>query len=193
MRRTLLHVALPLAVGLALGWLVLPDLFFERVDPPLSFSHAVHTGEDVGLDCASCHGLDETRAITLPTLETCAACHSEMLGDSPQERVLVDEYVAAGREVDWPVHARQPEGVRFSHAQHVVLAELECGACHGDYGQLAATPPLFVNRLSGYPRALWGRGGIGPSPASFASLEMNDCVDCHRDRQVVQSCLDCHR
>ena len=179
-----------LLVGWALGWWAGPALLFETVQPPLAFSHVVHT-EEAGMACADCHGLDPDRAIALPTTSDCALCHESVLGESEAERRLVEEFVVPGRPLVWTASLEQPEGVRFSHAQHVELASLDCEACHAPRGASTDGRGVPLNRISAYPRALWGRDAVGPDPRG--AMEMSDCVDCHRHEAVVQSCLDCHR
>lgn len=186
-------LTLGLVTGLALGWWVYPHLVFESVEQPLDFSHRLHVGEDVGMECLDCHGFEGARTIRVPTTDRCVFCHEEALTDSPDEIRLVEDYIAREREVEWLVYSRQPAGVRFAHAQHTELAELECSACHGAHAETETLPPLLRNRISTYSRALWGRGGLGPGDDHPRGLEMSDCDRCHRERDVEQSCLDCHR
>ena len=172
--------------GLALGWWGYAALVFEERVPAVPFSHAVHTGEAVGMTCDDCHRTSNVRAISLPTVDDCTACHMDFPGiDRDLEELLA-------LSEPWPSSLEQPEGVRFSHAQHVDLAGMECSVCHGDHGTSTSAGSVAVNRISGYPRALWGRDGVGPAGGAHA-MEMSDCVGCHEQRGVVQSCLDCHR
>lgn len=181
-----LPVALGALVGLTLGWWILPGVVFEDANPAVPFSHAVHTGDDVGLECDDCHRVRDVRAVSLPTAAQCIDCHDEIPGSD------FDLESALARDDLWGSSLRQPEGVHFSHAQHVDLAALACTACHGDHGQAATATVVARNRISGYPRALWGRDGVGPMN-DHGAMEMSDCVRCHDQRAVVQSCLDCHR
>lgn len=175
-----------IVTGLALGWWGYAAVVFEEQGPVVPFSHAVHTGDAVGMTCADCHRTREVRAVALPTLDDCTMCHGEFPG------VEYDLAELQALPELWRSSLAQPEGVRFSHAQHVDLADMDCAVCHGDHGAADAARTVAVNRISGYPRALWGRGPVGPDEASHP-MEMSDCVDCHDRRGVVQSCLDCHR
>jgi hypothetical protein len=185
-------VTVGLLCGLVLGWGAYPHLAFESRQQPLQFSHRAHTGDEVQMACLDCHATDDHRTIGIPAVELCAGCHESAITDHPDEARLVEDYVVPGREIDWLVYARQPAGVRFSHAPHVVLAEIACDECHGDHGSSDALPAHSVNRISTYPRSLWGRDALGPDIGP-RGLDMGDCDGCHRDRGVVDSCLDCHR
>jgi hypothetical protein len=183
-----------LAAALLVGWLGLPAALYQRVDQPLEFSHRLHTGDDVGLSCEDCHGFDdEGRFGGIPTIENCAECHEEPLGESESERRLVEEYITPGREIPWLVYSRQPDNAHFPHATHVTLAELPCERCHGPHGETDHLRPLERNRISGYSRDVWGPSisGLGNEP--WEGMKMSDCTKCHKQRNVVDSCLDCHK
>lgn len=172
--------------GLALGWWGYPHLIFEPEPAGVPFSHSVHTGEDVAMECTDCHDHGAGRSLAMPALAQCADCHDEI----PGMTVTIDDPLLEARP--WTSSLQQPEGVRFSHPQHLSLAGLECVACHGDHGSSTSVATVQRNRISQYVRALWGRPGLGPRTAG-AGMEMGDCVRCHDQNEVVQSCLDCHR
>ena len=180
--------------ALLLGWLVFPSLLYRRIDQPLQFSHALHTSESVGLSCQDCHSIDEAGNFSgVPSVRSCANCHEDMLGESDSERRLVEDYVAKGREIDWLVYSRQPDNVRFSHAAHVMAANLECARCHGTHGSTDHLRPLEKNRVSGYPRDIWGHSISRFASAHSTGMKMGDCCDCHQRAGVKTACLDCHR
>ena len=71
---------LPFAIGFlaacVFGWAVVPGLFFEDVNQPVKFSHAIHV-EGQGMDCESCHYFrDDGSFAGFPTNEGCAECHA---------------------------------------------------------------------------------------------------------------------
>ncbi len=183
-----------LAIALVIGWFGLPAALYEREDQPLQFSHALHSGDAVGMACEDCHAFDESgRFRGIPSVEICAPCHEEPLGDSDDEMRLVEEYIALGREIPWLVYSRQPDNAHFPHAQHIVGAELPCERCHGPHGKTESLRPLQRNRISGYSRDIWGPSISGIATKPWEGMKMSDCSACHRERGVVESCLDCHK
>ncbi len=137
---------------------------------PLVYNHKVHI-ENVGLECVDCHMNVETMAsATIPTLEVCQNCHSdEPISESPEEVKLLS-YVAEETEIPWIRIYGVPDHVYFSHRRHVVGGELECSVCHGSVAELTE-PVLFP----------------------FQPITMENCMRCHRQSNVTNDCLTCHR
>ena len=166
--------------ALGLGWSGSRVARFERVSQPVAFSHKVHT-DTAGMKCEDCHALRDDGTFTgIPSLEKCSGCHTQPMGATPQERAFIDRYVKPNREVPWQVYARQPENVYFSHAYHIKEVHLECRQCHGGQGQSDTSGPAEVNRISGYS-------------GSPHFLDMDACMDCHRQQGAADSCLACHK
>jgi hypothetical protein len=186
---------LGLIASLSAGWLGAPRLTHRRLEQPLQFSHAVHTGEKGGMSCTDCHSLDAEGCFTgIPTTASCAACHSEALGSSAEEKRFIDQYVRTGREVPWLVYAEQPENAWFPHAPHVAKAKIACERCHGPHGGSGTLRPLERNRLSGYPRGVEGYSLVRLRPAEWEQgMKMSDCSNCHHQHRVTESCLTCHK
>ena len=183
-----------LAVALAAGWFLFPRLLYDRIEQPLRFSHKVHAGEQVGMACEDCHALGaDGRFAGLPATARCAECHAGMLGSTPDEKILVEQYVATGREIPWLSYARLPDNAHFPHGVHVRLAGLECARCHGDHGRSDALRPYERNRLSGYGRDIWGHSLLRVGMRPGEGKKMTDCAACHREHGVTESCLDCHK
>lgn len=190
--RVLAAFVVGFGAALAGGWLAFPRALYRAVDQPIQFSHAIHTGEKVGSACSDCHALgDDGRFVGLPPVEVCAGCHAEPLGDSPDEKRLVEEYVKPGREIPWLVYARQPENVFFSHSAHIRLASLSCERCHGSHGKTDSLRPIELNRLTAYSRDV--DGGLVTLARDAGTMKMDDCARCHRDRGVREGCLTCHK
>lgn len=190
----LLTFGLGLVTALAFGWIAFPKALYRQIDQPMQFSHKTHTGETVGMACEDCHSFDENgRFAGVPGIETCIPCHSEMTGTSPQEKILVEQYVAKNREVPWLVYSQQPENVFFSHASHVKLAGIKCERCHGPHGSTASLRPYQQNRLSTYSRDIWGQSIARVRTAEWDGMKMTDCSGCHHERGVEESCLTCHK
>ncbi len=177
-RRTLGFFVAGLVLALAGGWLGFPRLLFARAEQPLRFSHKTHAA--VASGCADCHPIGEDgRFAGIPRVDTCATCHAEPQGQSPDEKRLVEEYVKPGREIPWLVYSRQPDNVRFPHAVHVKRAGIACERCHGAHGESDALPALETNRITGYSRDL---------------TTMSDCESCHaRKLPGRTACLACHK
>jgi len=50
------------------------------INQPVEYNHSIHIN-DVGLECVECHfGVENRDRATLPSLEICEDCHSEMNG-----------------------------------------------------------------------------------------------------------------
>jgi len=192
--RSILPPLLGLLLGIAAGWAAFPYLLYEREAQPLSFSHAAHAGETLGLGCEDCHGFEpDGRFIGVPPIEQCAACHEETIGDSADEAILVRDYVQPRREVPWRVYAREPDNAYFPHVVHVREAGIACERCHGEHGSTATLRPLERNRVSGYSRDIWGERISGIATAASDGKKMSDCLRCHATEDVAASCQDCHR
>lgn len=183
-----------LCFSLLLGWYVFPYALYEKMEQPIQFSHKVHTGDTGGLTCADCHEIKaDGRFSGIPTLEKCSTCHSSAIGSSPQEKILIDEYVAKNREIPWLVYAKQPQNVYFSHASHVKLAGLECKQCHGNHGSSDTLRAFQHNRISGYSRDIWGSSISRITFGANDGAKMDDCIACHDGRAVSNTCLKCHK
>jgi hypothetical protein len=168
-----------LVAGLSAGWVGFPYAIYKTTPQPLAFSHKAHTGDTGGMTCEDCHAISEDgRFAGIPRLENCAACHAAPLGTTAAEKRFIEEFVTPGREPQWAVYARQPENVYFPHAAHVKRGKVACDECHGSHGTSTALRPHQQDRISGYSRDL---------------QSMDDCVDCHRERGLQHSCLDCHK
>lgn len=182
-----------LLAGLALGWLALPAFLYRSEAQPLDFNHAVHA-EQAGLGCADCHGFAADGSfVGIPPTASCAECHADVLGESAAEKQLVERYIGPEQEIPWLSYYDQPQNVLFSHASHVVLAQIECRRCHGDHGTSTTLPLYESNRISTYSRRIWGPRIAGGGAEPWDSMKMSDCSGCHAERGVQDSCLMCHR
>ena len=136
------------------------------VDQPFPFSHNIHLAK--GATCTDCHAGVETGARAgLPGINTCMICHSQIATDRPliQQITKMSE---EGRDLDWNrVYSYFPEShVRFEHAPHI-RAKVECSNCHGN--QVEQT----VARRA-------------------VDMDMQFCVNCHKQKQASNDCLTCH-
>lgn len=180
-----------LVPALAAGWLCFPRLLYRTEAQPLPFNHEAHT--EAGMSCEDCHALlPDGRFAGLPATGSCAGCHAEA-GENEGINALVAGYVEPGREVPWLVRARQPDNAYFPHAPHVAGGKVACERCHGPHGASTESRPREVNRLSGYPRDVWGPSISRLGREEWQGMKMSDCIRCHRAGGRESACLDCHK
>jgi menaquinone reductase, multiheme cytochrome c subunit len=192
--RNPLVFAFGVAVALFLGWVAFPRVLYSQKHQPLDFLHKTHAEKSGLTDCAECHVIREDGIFAgLPATEKCAGCHSERIGDSKAERILVDSYIKPAQETPWLVYSRQPANVWFSHAIHVKRAKLSCAECHSSYGEQDSVRMYQVNRISGYSRDLWGHSISRLRNRPHEGMKMSDCEKCHRQRNLEVGCLGCHQ
>jgi len=154
---------------LAAGALVAGAALSDKMSQPIKFNHNLHVTE-VGMDCPECHQyVTKSRKATLPTKQVCMDCHSEPQGESAEEQKLVS-LLQSDRELVWQRVYVLPKHVYFSHFRHVTLEQIGCQECHGD--MKALTSP--------------------PTKPAVDIIDMDFCLDCHKDRQADTDCLGCH-
>ena len=121
---------------------------------PVPFSHKHHVGE-LGLDCRYCHTSVEVSASTgIPSTQICMNCHREIWSDSPILEPVRASY-RTGAPIDWVRVHDLPDFVYFDHSIHVHKG-IGCVTCHGRVDEMNLT----------YQKA---------------SLQMEWCLDCHRN------------
>jgi hypothetical protein len=183
--RGLIPFAAGAAVALCAGWLAFPRAIYQQRRQPVQFSHKVHA-DKAGTKCEDCHSFrDDGTYAGAPSLDKCTGCHAAPMGTTAEEKRFIDTYVTPGREPEWLSYSRQPENVFFSHAAHVKLAGLKCDRCHGALSSSDGLRAVYVDRISGYSRDVLPVAGRG--------MSMDDCVACHRQRGLENSCMECHR
>jgi hypothetical protein len=154
----LVVLGLVLAVACAVAVLVSRARDWERVGEPIAqpipFSHKHHVGDD-GIDCRHCHTTVETAAHAgLPSTAVCLGCHAQLYRDQPLLAPL-HESAARNRPIPWQRVHVLPDFVFFNHSVHVAKG-VACVECHGRVDQM--------------PLAWRAR-----------PLQMQWCLDCHRD------------
>jgi hypothetical protein len=126
----------------------------EFVAQPIQFSHMHHVADD-GIDCRYCHTSVETSPFAgIPPTKTCMNCHSQLWSTAP-----ILEPVRASFRDDTPLRWTRvhdlPDFVYFNHSIHVKKG-VGCETCHGRIDQM-------------------------PLVAQKQSLQMDWCLDCHRN------------
>jgi len=146
---------------LFLGWVIFTLMRsswatkqYEFVEQPIQFSHAHHVG-GVGLDCRYCHtSVEKSSFAGIPPTKTCINCHSQIWNTSP----YLEPVRASFREdkpLRWTRVHDLPDFVYFNHSIHVRKG-MGCETCHGRVDRM----PLMVQK---------------------SSLQMEWCLNCHRD------------
>jgi len=198
---TFLFFIIGLVASLILGWVIFPKLLYSEKEQPFNFNHQLHN-ELVDNGCESCHFFREDGSYAgVPTLAQCAECHEEIQGETEDEAVFVNEYMANNREVPWKIYSRQPDCVFFSHVAHVKTGGMKCETCHGPIGESTSLKKYEENRITGYSRDIWGKNIAGFKKHTWDRMKMDDCSECHVKLGVHQdsvqtgkgSCFVCHK
>lgn len=135
-------------------------------EQPIAFSHKLHAGDN-RIACLYCHVHARTAAVAgIPSVQRCVGCHKITAAARPEVQKLA-RYWERKEPIPWTKVTWMPDFVYFAHWPHV-RAGLECQTCHG-----------AVETMERLPR--------------LASLTMDACVSCHRERAVSIDCVVCHR
>jgi hypothetical protein len=146
---------------LGLGWgmltlqrsdiLTTANQFHEQ---PVQFSHQHHAG-GIGIDCRYCHTSVEVSASAgIPPTKTCINCHSQIWNTSPYLEPVRASF-RDDKPLNWVRIHDLPDFVYFNHSIHVRKG-VGCETCHGRVDRM----PLMMQK---------------------SSLQMEWCLDCHRD------------
>lgn len=126
----------------------------EYVEQPVQFSHAHHVG-GVGLDCRYCHTSVESSSFAgIPPVKTCMNCHNQLFSDQAYLEPIRASF-RTGQPINWIRIHNLPDYVYFNHSVHVKKG-VGCETCHGRVDEM----PLMYQK---------------------SSLQMEWCLDCHRD------------
>ena len=144
-----------------LGWLVFTISGSDYVtratqhrEQPVPFSHAHHVG-GLGVDCRYCHTTVETSSFAnIPPTKTCMNCHSQIWSTSPTLEPVRASY-RTNQSISWTRVHDLPDFVYFNHSIHVNKG-VGCESCHGRVDKM-------------------------PLMAQQASLQMEWCLNCHRN------------
>ena len=127
--------------------------FVER-EQPVQFSHKHHSGDD-GIDCRYCHTSVESAASAgMPSTKTCMNCHSQIWSDSPYLEIVRRSW-RDNKPIEWTRVHDLPDYAYFNHSIHVAKG-VGCNTCHGPVDEM----PLVYQ---------------------YASLQMEWCLECHRE------------
>ena len=155
---------------LGLGWVILTiqrsDVVTsanEFVEQPVQFSHQHHAG-GIGIDCRYCHtSVEVSPSAGIPPTKTCINCHSQIWNQSPYLEPVRASF-RDDRPLNWIRVHDLPDFVYFNHSIHVRKG-VGCETCHGRVDRM---PLMFQAK----------------------SLQMEWCLDCHRDPSPYVRPLD---
>jgi len=126
----------------------------EFIEQPVQFSHLHHVGDD-GIDCRYCHTSVETSAFAgIPPTKTCMNCHTQIWSTAP----ILEPVRASFRDdrpMKWIRVHDLPDFAYFNHSIHIKKG-VGCETCHGRIDRM----PLTLQQNT---------------------LQMNWCLDCHRN------------
>lgn len=148
----------------------------DPIQQHIAFNHRLHI-EDAALECTDCHAnvMAGPRA-GFPPQAFCVDCHDpeylseQEIAELRPRLATLTKHLQGVETIRWKQVHKLPEHVTFSHARHVKQAGLDCVLCHGDLARLESPPPRPAFRLN-----------------------MNWCLDCHRQRQATDDCRACHQ
>jgi hypothetical protein len=127
---------------------------FEARTQPIQFSHERHVGGN-GIDCRYCHTSVEVSSFAgIPPTKTCMNCHSQIFKDQPFLEPVRASF-RDDRSIEWVRVHDLPDFVYFNHSIHVNKG-IGCATCHG-------------------------RVDLMPQTWQVQTLEMQWCLDCHRN------------
>jgi len=126
-------------------------------EQPVQFSHKHHASDD-GIDCRYCHTSVETSSFAgIPPTKTCMNCHRQIWADSPALEPVRESF-RSGKPIKWTRVHNLPDFVYFNHSIHVNKG-VGCSTCHGRVDEMPLT---------------W----------QVASLQMQWCLNCHRNPEL---------
>ncbi len=121
---------------------------------PIQFSHKHHAGE-LGIDCRYCHGgVERSAQAGIPPTKTCINCHAQIWHDSEFLEPVRASF-RTDQSIPWVKVHDLPDFVYFNHSIHLHKG-VGCATCHGRVDQMNQIYPV-------------------------ASLQMEWCLDCHRN------------
>ena len=130
---------------------------FVAREQPVQFSHKHHVGDE-GIDCRYCHTSVETSAFAgIPPTRTCMNCHSQIFADSPYLEPVRESF-RTNKPIEWTRVHDLPDFAFFNHSIHVNKG-VGCSTCHG-------------------------RVDLMPLTFQTASLQMEWCLECHRQPEL---------
>jgi hypothetical protein len=124
------------------------------LNQPVPFSHDHHVAQ-LGIDCRYCHtSVEKSYFAGMPATQTCMNCHRQIWNNA-ELLAPVRQSFATDEPIRWSRVNDLPDFVYFNHSIHVAKG-FGCVTCHGRVDRM----PLMLQA---------------------ASLQMEWCLDCHRN------------
>ncbi len=150
-------LGLVVAIGAAVGGVQRSDFVTAAntfKQQPVQFSHQHHVG-GIGIDCRYCHtSVEVSSSAGIPPTKTCINCHSQIWSTSPYLEPVRSSF-RDDQPLKWLRVHDTPDFVYFNHSIHVKKG-VGCETCHGRVDKM----PLMKQQ---------------------SSLQMEWCLDCHRN------------
>jgi hypothetical protein len=109
----------------------------------------------LGIDCRYCHtSVEVSRFAGIPPTKTCMNCHAQIWTKAPMLEPVRESF-RTGQSLVWTRVNDLPDYVYFDHSIHITKG-VGCDTCHGP-----------IDRM--------------PLTYAYASLQMEWCLNCHRD------------
>jgi hypothetical protein len=126
----------------------------QRPEQPVAFSHKHHV-QGLGVQCQYCHvSVEKSGYAGIPPTKTCMNCHAQIWTNAQLVEPVRQSW-ASGQSLVWTRVHDLPDYVYFSHEIHVNKG-LGCASCHGRVDEM---PLMYAQN----------------------TLQMEWCLDCHRD------------
>ena len=126
----------------------------QRPDQPVPFSHKHHV-QGLGLQCQYCHvTVEKSSYAGIPPTKTCMNCHAQIWTNAQLLEPVRNSW-ATNQSLVWTKVHDLPDFAYFSHEIHVNKG-LGCATCHGRVDMM---PLMYAQN----------------------SLQMEWCLDCHRN------------
>lgn len=135
-------------------WGTVSPNFGIAPEQPVPFSHEHHVG-GLGIDCRYCHTSVEVSGFAgIPPTDTCMNCHAQIWTNADMLEPVRASF-RNNQPLVWTRVNDLPDYVYFDHSIHVNKG-VGCNTCHGPVDKMPLTYQAH-------------------------SLQMEWCLDCHRD------------
>jgi hypothetical protein len=126
----------------------------QSPDQSVPFSHKHHV-QGLGVQCQYCHGTAENSSYAgIPPTKVCINCHAQLWTNAKLLEPVRTSW-ASGQSLIWTKVHDLPDFVYFNHEIHVNKG-IGCASCHGRVDKM---PLVYAQN----------------------TLQMEWCLDCHRD------------